>query len=145
MNNLNYEELLSDSSYKEIHRLQMVTWSEEMRKNDQNCFLRISIDENKGYEYPIWILTDSRREGDIEFFKDEQFKNAEIISLRIKASDNCRKKRGFVFTSSIDDAETECGLDNYKDWSLIIENENLTEQQIVDLLEEIIVKCNSIC
>ena len=34
-----------------------------MRKNDPNCFLRISIEENKGYEKPIWILTDCRREG----------------------------------------------------------------------------------
>ena len=48
MHNLNYEELLSDSAYKEQHRLKMVTWSEQMRKNDPNCFLRISIDQNKG-------------------------------------------------------------------------------------------------
>ena len=37
MHNLNYEELLSDSAYKEEHRLQMVTWSES-----NNCEIFIN-------------------------------------------------------------------------------------------------------
>lgn len=123
----------------------MVTWSELMRKNDPNCFLKMSIDETKAYEIPIWILSDCRREGDIEFFKSEsQFKEADIISIRIKASDDSRTKRGYIFTPSIDDKETECGLDNYKDWTYVIENDCLTEEQIVDQLKLVIDKCNSL-
>lgn len=139
MNDLNYEELLSESAYKELHRRKMVEWSETVRKEDPNCFLRISIEENNGYQVPIWILTDARREGDLEFFKEEpQFRNTVLVTLRIKASDDLRKERGYVFTPSIDDAETECGLDRYEDWTHVIENNNLTEQQIIDLLKPVI-------
>lgn len=139
MNKLNYEELLSESAYKELHRRKMVEWSEMVRKDDPNCFLRISIEENRAYEVPIWILTDCRREGDLRFFKEEsQFRNSALVTLRIQASDDLRKARGYVFTPSIDDAETECGLDQHKEWTHVIENDNLSEQQIVDRLKPVI-------
>lgn len=139
MNNLNYEELLSESAYKELHRRKMVEWSEMVRKDDPNCFLRLSIEENRGYEVPIWILTDCRREGDLRFFKEEPaFRDTALVTLRIQASEDLRKQRGYVFTPSIDDAETECGLDQYQDWTHVIQNDNLSEQQIVDLLKPVI-------
>lgn len=53
-------------------------------------------------------------------------------------------RRGYVFTPSIDDAETECGLDNYTDWTDVVENDSLTEQQMIDRLKVVLDKCNSI-
>lgn len=148
MNNLNYDEMLSDSAYKENHRLQMVEWSTEVRKKDPNYFLRLSIEENKANQCPVWILTDARRQCDIEFFEQtKQFKkaNTKLFRLRISASDECRQKRGFVFTPSVDDAETECGLDQYSNWDFQIKNEDLTEQQLIDSLRPVIDECKTRC
>lgn len=38
--NLNLNELLSDSKYKEQYRLKMITWSEEKRNQDYGCFCK---------------------------------------------------------------------------------------------------------
>ena len=39
--------------------------------------------------------------------------NYKCVSVRVCASDEVRKKRGWVFTPGIDDAQSECGLDSY--------------------------------
>lgn len=36
--NLNLNELLSDTEYKEQYRLDMIRWSDEMREQDYGCF-----------------------------------------------------------------------------------------------------------
>lgn len=38
--NLNLNEMLSDSEYKEQYRLDMIKWSDEMRDQDYGCFCR---------------------------------------------------------------------------------------------------------
>ncbi|KAI7693735.1 Phosphomevalonate kinase [Sarcoptes scabiei] len=43
--NLDYEELLTSSSYKENYRHKMVEWSESVRRTDPNYFLRLAIIE----------------------------------------------------------------------------------------------------
>lgn len=121
----------------------MVQWSEMIRKDDPNIFLRKSIDDNHADQYPIWILTDARRQSDIEFFVDsDQFKNCDIIKIRIEASDDVRMRRGFIFANGVDDAETECGLDHFKDWSLVAQNNDLSDDQLSQNLSYIINKCN---
>ena len=134
--------MLSDSQYKEQHRLAMVTWSTEVRQKDQNFFLRISIEENEAHRFPIWILTDARRKGDIDFFEHKTQK-AELIKIRVTATQECRKRRGFVFTDSIDNAETECGLDSYDRWTLLVENEDLSDKQLLEQLRPVLELCNS--
>lgn len=144
MHNLNLLEMMSDSEYKEHHRLQMVEWSTELRKKDPNCFLRASIKENQADQYPVWILTDARRDCDIEYFEQtELFKklNTKVIRLRIAASDQVRQQRGYVFTPSIDDAPTECGLDHYTKWDHVIENNDLSEEQLLEHLKPILDQC----
>ena len=44
-------------------------------------------------------------------------------TVRIVASEKIRTERGFAFSSGIDNAESECGLDHITDWDVIIMNE----------------------
>ena len=44
---------------------------------------------------------------------EKNYKNCEILTVRIFCNDKIRNNRGFIFQPGIDDAETECGLDNF--------------------------------
>lgn len=117
---LDFQEMLSAGQYKEQHRLDMILWSEKIRKEDYTYFCRAAIHKYKAKEFPFWIVSDCRRETDLNYFF-EQFGNR-VKKIRIVAEDNVRKERGWVFTESVDDQESECGLDRISDWDLIIEN-----------------------
>lgn len=43
--------------------------------------------------------------------------------LRVETTLPVREMRGFVFVKGIDDQMTECGLDEYSDWDVIITND----------------------
>lgn len=46
-----------------------------------------------------------------------------------------RAERGWIYTAGIDDIESECGLDDYEQWDLVIENNNqLDGNQVIDLI-----------
>lgn len=142
--NLNLEQLMSSSDYKEKYRQEMVKWSEEVRKSDSDYFLKITIQESQANKYPIWMLTDARRLTDVQYFKNNvKFQNSKIISLRITASDQTRKRRGWEFTDGIDNAETECGLDQYNQWDFVVNNDT-TEDDLMFQLQPIIDQINTI-
>ena len=44
--------------------------------------------------------------------------------------------RGWVFTPSVDDAESECGLDNVTDWDVVVENDG--DETLEKVLEPIL-------
>ena len=140
--NLDFEKLLDATLYKENYRQKMVEYSENIRKTDPNCFLRLSIEESNARSKSIWILSDARRLCDIEYFKNsEEFRNTKVLTIRICASNETRIKRGWTFTPGIDDKETECGLDQYQDWDFIIDNDGSNED-LIKKLEPIIKSIN---
>ncbi|CAF3551789.1 unnamed protein product, partial [Rotaria sp. Silwood2] len=54
-----------------------------------------------------------------------------LLLVRIEASIDTRKKRGWIFTSNIDDSESECQLDKNVEWSFVFSNndsDNFDEQ-----------------
>ena len=125
-NNLDLNVLLSPGQLKEEWRERMVKWSEEMRSSDPHYFTRRALLLNeKNATRPIWMLTDARRECDMQYFIDELEFPPEPLLIRIKivASIESRAERGFVYTPGIDDATTECGLDKFEGWNHIIPND----------------------
>ncbi|KAK9506565.1 hypothetical protein O3M35_008470 [Rhynocoris fuscipes] len=134
---LDYEQLLSSSSYKEKYRKEMLPWSEKMRNDDYGIFCRAAVDMFNAREKPIWIVSDIRRKTDIRWFK-ENF-GAAIKTIKIIAGDDIRKSRGWVFEEGIDDQETECDLDDVEEWDLIITNHSTDEvdKAIEDMKQEI--------
>ena len=115
---LDYAELLTDSPYKEQHRARMITWGEERRNADAGFFARKVL---TAASKPILIISDARRPGDVAFFQENV---PTVITVRVEASQETRKARGWVFASGVDDAESECGLDAYEPWDVVLKNDD---------------------
>jgi len=109
---LDFEKMLSASDYKEKYRLDMINWSTEIRKQDYTYFCKAAETKYKARSFPTWLVSDCRRETDVQYFRETY--GSVVKTVRITASDQARSRRGWVFTPSIDDMETECGLDNLK-------------------------------
>ncbi|CAG2100329.1 unnamed protein product [Medioppia subpectinata] len=140
---LDFDRLLDATHYKEDYRQQMVVWSERIRASDPNYFLRLTIEESNAKCKSIWILSDTRRLCDVQYFKaNQEFKDSRVLAIRISASVETRVKRGWSFTAGIDDKETECGLDSYTDWDYVIDNDG-SEDDLMNELKPIIQLINS--
>jgi len=61
-----------------------------------------------------------RHTQDINWFL--KFYSGIVKKIRVQASNEVRKSRGFVYTEEIDTGPTECELDNITDWDLVIVN-----------------------
>uniref|UniRef100_A0AC34RB01 Phosphomevalonate kinase n=1 Tax=Panagrolaimus sp. JU765 TaxID=591449 RepID=A0AC34RB01_9BILA len=122
MKNLNAEELKTSGPKKEIVRKEMVCYGEEIRNLDKYYFCRKTT-ETIPLKTDFLIISDCRRPTDLEYFKSE-YEN--VIVVKIVASLEIRQKRGFIFEKEIDEAETECALDDYESVDFILEN-NFTE------------------
>ncbi|CAH2087049.1 unnamed protein product [Euphydryas editha] len=116
--NLNLNELLSDSEYKERYRLDMIKWSDEMREKDYGCFCKAAC--KNAADKPIWIVSDIRRKTDVQWFKENY--GPIVKTIRLVADEETRIERGFQFKNGVDDITSECGLDDYNEWDLIIDN-----------------------
>ncbi|XP_071525936.1 phosphomevalonate kinase [Panulirus ornatus] len=138
-NGLDYSQLLTASDYKEKFRFKMIAWSEAKRAQDKGYFIRAAIDMYEGDKYPVWIISDMRRQSDLAWFKENY--SSCVYTVRITASEDVRKQRGWIFTQGIDDAESECDLDNITDWDQEVDNSNNSE--IVDkLLDHLTTICS---
>ncbi|CAF0994645.1 unnamed protein product [Adineta steineri] len=137
LNQINGEQLLTSSSYKENYRKDMIKWGEDKRREDSSIFCRLAIEQKDEIclTNPIWIVCDIRRYTDIEFFQ-KYFSN-QLLLVRIEASIDTRKKRGWIFTSDIDDSESECQLDENVDWSFVFSNNDTDnfDEQINNLIK----------
>lgn len=105
---LDLERLMDSSAYKETYRKAMIVWGEEMRAKDPGYFCCLATQEA---DKPVWLVCDARRKTDMDYFKSHYGECT--ITVRVVASEAVRVGRGWVFTAGIDDAESECGLDNY--------------------------------
>ena len=77
---------------------------------------------------PILIVSDCRRKTDISFFEQE-FGRECIKRVRVEASDELRKQRGYVFQNGVDDAESECGLDHIDGgFDFVLKNDELLSE-----------------
>jgi len=92
---LDYERLLDASDYKERFRGDMIKWGEDKRTADPGFFARI-ITSGPGSEKSVWMISDARRQTDVAYFLDNYPRK--VMTVRVKADENIRVKRGWVFT-----------------------------------------------
>ncbi|XP_056331605.1 phosphomevalonate kinase [Danio aesculapii] len=133
--NLDYEELMGSGQYKESYRADMIHWGEMKRQQDSGFFCRLAI---KHAAQPVWIISDCRRISDVQWFH-EAFPD-KCVCVRVEASEHTRSQRGWRFTSGIDDAESECGLDEGVKFDRIIRNDgtdDILEKHLDDLLSSV--------
>ncbi|ELT87821.1 hypothetical protein CAPTEDRAFT_105072 [Capitella teleta] len=134
--NLDLSRLLDATEYKEKYRADMIAWGESKRSADPGYFCRI-ICTGPGSEKPIWIISDARRRTDVEYYQTEY--PGQVKTVRVEADESVRRDRGWVFTSGVDDAESECDLDE-TNFDLVITNNGdseLLENALTDLIEDI--------
>ncbi|XP_046400900.1 phosphomevalonate kinase [Ischnura elegans] len=139
--NLDFEKLMDASEYKEQHRIEMIKFGEDMRNQDPGCFCRESIKMYNAEEKPIWIISDARRKTDLKWFSEKY--GDKVKTVRVIADEDVRRGRGWVFTHSVDDATTECDLDDISSWDWIIAN-NGRGTEMEDKIQEILVWVNKL-
>ncbi|XP_069805272.1 phosphomevalonate kinase [Dendropsophus ebraccatus] len=115
---LDYERLLDASDYKERYRGDMIRWGEEKRRSDPGFFCRLIVE---GERRPLWIISDARRRSDVDWFRAAYGDVTQTV--RVVASEETRRSRGWVYTPEVDDAESECGLDSGVTFDWIITND----------------------
>lgn len=118
--NLNINQLLDATAYKEKYRADMIKWGEEMRQKDPDYFCNLAISQNNAANYPIWIVSDARRPTDISYFKQNY--PSQTILVRVVAEETVRWARGWKFVAGIDDADSECALDEGINYDVVIDN-----------------------
>ncbi|KAF6211857.1 hypothetical protein GE061_012373 [Apolygus lucorum] len=129
---LDFDLLMGSSEYKERYRRELVTWSENVRKSDHGYFCRAALEMYDAYSKRFWIVSDIRRKTDIKWFS-EHFPG-KIRTIRIVCDDQTRIERGWKFTEGIDDKETECDLDDFDSWDLVVTNDGQDMTDILNLL-----------
>lgn len=148
---LDLQKLLSDGPYKEKYRKDMIAWSDKVRQQDYGFFCKSAIENGEPVttiynavhslhikhffiaDSEIIIVSDIRRKNDIRYFKEKY--DDKVFTIRLTCPDNIRNERGYIYTQDIDDIESECGLDSYDKWDLVLENDNsLDAQQLVDII-----------
>ena len=121
--NMNYEEMMTSSQYKEKRRAEMIKWGEEQRLKDVSIFCRSEKDIALETKKPVWILSDARRPSDVEYFRNYAKENGhQFFAIRVSANEKTRENRGWIFTKDVDDVDSECALDEYKNWDFSFEN-----------------------
>ncbi|XP_067631625.1 phosphomevalonate kinase [Eurosta solidaginis] len=115
--NLNLEDLLSDGPYKEKYRKDMIEWSDSQRAKDCGYFCRTAMLNVKA---EIIIVSDIRRKTDIKYFRETY--GSIVFTIRIDVEDRIRVERGWIFKSGVDDVASECDLDDFKQWDIVLQN-----------------------
>ncbi|XP_072166873.1 phosphomevalonate kinase-like [Diadema setosum] len=125
IHNLDYEKLLTASSYKERYRQDMVVWGESKRREDPAVFCCLAT-EDVPSQFKVWLISDARRQTDVAYFKHTY--ESRTLLVRVQAEETVRASRGYVFKAGVDDSETECGLDEGVEWDFIITNNGDEEE-----------------
>ncbi|XP_040394546.1 phosphomevalonate kinase isoform X2 [Cygnus olor] len=153
---LDFQRLLDASTYKETYRQDMIRWGEEKRRADPGFFCRTVVE---GVAQPVWVsgageehggrgvaadaawvqvVSDTRRLSDVEWFRDVY--GDAVQTVRVVASEETRKRRNWVFVAGVDDAESECGLDQGVafDWVITNDGDELSlDRQLEALLQSV--------
>ncbi|CAH8483216.1 unnamed protein product [Schistosoma margrebowiei] len=107
---LDLSELLSSNEYKEKYRKQMIDWMEQEIKQDPYIFTRKSLLEN------------ARRTNDVEYLI-RTFGRSKCLLIRIVTPIEVRIERGWSYVDGVDNAMSECGLDEFTCWDYILSND----------------------
>ena len=98
------------------------------RNKDPGYFCRAAIQDNAAAlaASKLWIVPDCRRKTDFRYFETNFPAPGLCRRVKIVASDRSRAERGFVFQDGVDNAESECNLDDIPDeeFAHILENDN---------------------
>lgn len=102
-----------------------------MRSKDYGVFCKAAA---ATIDKKIVIVSDIRRKTDIQWFRETFGERVKLI--RIKCDDQVRLERGWKFQVGVDDIQSECDLDDWTEWDLMVENDGIKDIQ--DVLNRIV-------
>ncbi|NWH83000.1 PMVK kinase, partial [Piaya cayana] len=85
---------------------------------------------------PVQVVSDARRLSDVDWFRAVY--GAAVQTVRVVASEETRKRRNWVLVPGVDDAESECGLDQGVTFDWVITNDGdevALDEQLETLLQ----------
>jgi phosphomevalonate kinase len=82
---------------------------------------RKQLHHPEGRRREIVLVSDCRRPTDIDFFRHHF--PGHVLCIRLKCPIEVRQQRGFVHREGIDDAQSECALDNFTNWDFFVCND----------------------
>eukprot|EP00117_Sycon_ciliatum_P037846 scpid54792/ scgid28223/ Phosphomevalonate kinase len=138
---LDYQRLLDASDFKEKYREDMIAWGEARRRHDHGFFCRRAVQEVPA-ACRVVIVSDARRKTDVAWFeerRDAAARGVPTVFVRIGATLAARTARGWAFTANVDDAESECSLDDYTGFDVLVENSggdaDNVDEAILDIMQ----------
>lgn len=139
--------ILNDVKFKEIHRQGIIDISLQKRKENSwywvtKCFNSMIQQLKSSNEELLNVvcIPDIRFCSELEYLTSQKVENFDINvrKIRIEASDQIRKQRGWVFNEEIDKGSSETELDGYLDWDFVVENNTNSFDNLQSQLQPII-------
>lgn len=106
--------LRSDAAYKEQHRQALIDMATAARSVEPTIWARLCAEHHPVH---LLVVSDYRFANEREYFKSEGYR---VITIRIDATDETRRSRGWV-PSSIDADPSETG-EGLEPWTAAIRN-----------------------
>ncbi len=104
---LDITRMLCDRDYKERHRKQLIAYAMGKRAVDPDYFVR-ALEAQLANE-PLVIISDYRFPSEADYLRSRE--NLQVFCVRVVASSESRRERGWIANPSIDDGVSECNLD----------------------------------
>jgi phosphomevalonate kinase len=145
MYNLELQRLFDDNEYKEQHRHLLIKHGMEEREKDKYIWVKLAFEHilnnikdkfkiNRSYKNKKYIIliSDFRFLSEVDFLINK-LGALSIYKIRVNSTEEERNKRGWVYNEKIDTSLSECELDIYDNWDLIIDN-NSTKNELNQIL-----------
>lgn len=131
--------MFTDRTYKEQHRSAMTAMYQDIvsKESNQLMFCESILDQivNDDISSDVILIGDFRRTFEQEFYERYFGGKDQIITIRVNATEETRKGRGWICSDSKDSNVTECELDNKADWGFVFENDG-TERDAIQWIDD---------
>jgi|SRR5581483_3426346 len=134
-----YDKLLNNYEFKQKHRLGLIQYGiDEKEKYAQDIWIQRLIELSKNSK--IIIIPDVRYKYELYH---KIFNRENSVKIRVICSNETREKRGWKFTSGVDDNHSECDLDDVdiNNYDMIIDNNS----DLGNLEEQVKMMCEKYC
>jgi len=127
--------LQSNRAFKETHRIKMIHYHTQRNKLDPEWCLAELWKSAIASSADVLILSDLRTLADLRFFEKmkKTMKALSLILVRVDATDEARKVRGWEPDVKKDSLPTEVELDALKGWSACVDNSDNSDMGVKKL------------